>query len=151
MGFVAARALVKYAMERNEFLKFDERRNEDEHYIREMGKITDAVRNAKEIHELTKDMNEDSGDYEDDDAEGEDEITDADTLGDRITQYYLPYFEAMTLFKRIEIDLKKIDEGRVTDPIQKQHLICMAIGKGTKAWDLADLIQNNYLRARAGA
>lgn len=92
LGFVTARALVKYARELNNALKFDDRRHNDEHYIREIGKITNLVRDAREIHELTKDMNEDGGDYEDDDAEGDDEISDASTLEDHINNRELPYF-----------------------------------------------------------
>ena len=43
---------------------------EDEHHIREMGEITDCVRNARENRELTKDVNDDGGEYENDaDAE----------------------------------------------------------------------------------
>ena len=92
LGFVTARALVKYARELNNNLKFDDRKNNDEYYIREIGKITNLVRDAREIHELTKDMNEDGGDYEDDDAEGDDEISDASTLEDHINNRELPYF-----------------------------------------------------------
>ena len=56
----------------------------------------------------------------------------------------------MTLFRSIEIDLKQIDSGKV-NKTEGEHLINTAIGRGTRVWDLADLIQNNYLKARAGA
>ena len=118
IGFVTARALVKYAKELNTALAVDDRRKEDEFYLKEMEKVIECVEQARRIHRLTVDANEEDGAY-DDDEDDLDKIDSAYDLGERIENRDLPNYEALRLFRRIELHLKVIDNREAPDRGQR--------------------------------
>ena len=128
--------LVKYTKERDTALEVDDIRKDDEYYLREMAMMVESVKQARKIHGLTIDANEDNGDYEVDDAED---------LIDRIFNRAPPYYEAITLFRRKEMDIKKIDDEKVTDIGHILQLVFATADEGSKEWDFAEIAQSDYL------